>query len=196
MFLPFPNIVFYSVFNKGYDVDKSFFITTTHKALDGRRRPLTTGPTRDSEGQEESAVTLVLVVKPRGVIEACYLEISEGQACGEETLDLFSDIKSVIPHPDPSAWEASRAYPFPLGGNSPRLCSQVRGAAEIFRKPCSLVRDFENRVHDFGISESSVGEDKGVSAPLTKPNGCYGQVCRCFMRQCRRSNLGRFSYRA
>lgn len=133
--LPFPTpVMSYSVVNKGYDVDKSFFITTTHKALDGRRRPLTTGPTRDSEGREESAVTLVLVVKPRGVIEACYLEISEGQACGEEKLDLLSDIKSVKPHPDPSAWDSSRVYPFPLGGNSPRLCSQVRGASEMLRK--------------------------------------------------------------
>ncbi|CAM9221204.1 unnamed protein product, partial [Laminaria digitata] len=116
-----------SVVNKAYDVDKSFFITTTHRALDGRRRRMTTGLTRDNEGKEESAVTLVLVVKSRGVIEACYLEISEGQACGEESLDLFSDVKSVKPHPDPSAWESSRAYTFPLGGNSPRLCSQGVG---------------------------------------------------------------------
>lgn len=130
-------IISYSVVNKGYEVDKSFFITTTHRALDGRRRRLATGLTRDSEGREASVATLVLVVKPRGVIEACYLEISEGQACGEETLDLFSDIKNVKPHPDPSTWESSRAYPFPLGGNSPRLCSQVRGVSEILRNPRS-----------------------------------------------------------
>lgn len=144
--LPFPTLViFYSVVNKGYDVEKSFFITTTHRALDGRRRRLATGLTRDSEGQEESAVTLILVVKPRGVIEACYLEISEGQACGEETLNLFSDIKSVKPHPDPSAWESSRAYPFPLGGNSPRLCSQVRLGSEFLRNSCSGCRYFRAR---------------------------------------------------
>ena len=136
--LPFPTpVIFYSVVNKGYDVDKSFFITTTHRALDGRRRRMATGLTRDSEGLEESAITLVLVVKPREVIEACYLEISEEQACGKEKFDLFSDIKSVKPHPDPSAWESSRVYPFPLGGNSPRLCSQVRGVSEIFRSPSS-----------------------------------------------------------
>lgn len=114
-----------SAINTGYDTDKSFFITTKHRALDGQCRPLATGLTRDSQGQEESVVTLVLVVKPRGVIEACYLDVSEGQAGGEEPLDLFSDIKNVEPHPDPSAWDSSRAYPFPLGGNSPRLCSQV-----------------------------------------------------------------------
>lgn len=135
-------VIFYSVVNKAYDVDKSFFITTTHRALDGRRRRMTTGLTRDNEGKEESVVTLVLVVKPRGVIEACYLEISEGQACGEESLDLFSDIKSVKPHPDPSAWESSRAYTFPLGGNSPRLCSQVRSLSGILPSPYFMMSYF------------------------------------------------------
>lgn len=86
---------------------------------------MATGLTRDSEGREDHVLTLVLVVKPRAVIEACYLDVSEGQACGEEELDLFSDIKSVSPHPNPAAWEAARAYPFPLGGDSPFLCSQV-----------------------------------------------------------------------
>lgn len=94
---------------------------------------MATGLTRDSEGHEENVVTLVLVVRPRGVIEACYLEVSEAQACGEEHLDLFSDIKSVNPHPDPCAWEPSRAYPFPLGGDSSRLCSQVR-ILDVYRR--------------------------------------------------------------
>lgn len=120
------NSIFFSVINTGYEMDKSFFITTKHKAFDGQRQPMATGPTRDSKGKEETVVTLVIVVKPRGVIEACYLDISDAQACGKQQLDLFSDIKSVQPHPDPSAWETSRAYPFPLGGNSPRLCSQVK----------------------------------------------------------------------
>lgn len=86
---------------------------------------MATGLTRNSEGQEERVTTLVLVVKPRAVIEACYLDVSEGQACGEEELDLFSDIKSVNPHPNPSEWESARAYPFPLAGHGPYLCSQV-----------------------------------------------------------------------
>lgn len=107
-------------------MDKSFFITTKHAAVDGQGRLMATGLTRDSEGREENVLTLVLVVKPRAVIEACYLDVSEGQACGEEELDLFSDIKSVSPHPNPAAWESARAYPFPLGGDSPFLCSQVR----------------------------------------------------------------------
>ncbi|CAM9319680.1 unnamed protein product, partial [Sphacelaria rigidula] len=42
-------------------------------------------------------------------------------------MDLFSDVKSVKAHPDPSAWESSRSYPFPLGGDAPRLCSQGMG---------------------------------------------------------------------
>lgn len=87
---------------------------------------MATGRTRDSEGREEDVLTLVLVVKPREVIEACYLDVTEGQACGEEELDLFSDIKSVKTHPNPSAWESARAYPFPLGGDSAFLCSQAR----------------------------------------------------------------------
>lgn len=83
------------------------------------------GLTRNSEGLEDLVTTLVLVVKPRGVIEACYLDVTEGQACGVEAIDLFSDIKNVKQHPNPAAWESSRAYPFPLGGNAPFLCSQV-----------------------------------------------------------------------
>lgn len=127
-----------SAINTDHHADKSFFITTKHGALDGQRRPMAKGTTRSSEGREESVVTLVLVVKPRSVIEACFLEVSDAQACGEESLDLFSDIKSVKPHPDPSAWDSTRAYPFPLGGSSPRLCSQVispkQGFACLWKK--------------------------------------------------------------
>lgn len=123
-----PGRVCGSAINTGHDTDKSFFITTKHAALDGEGQPMAMGLSRDSEGREGKVLTLVLVVKPRSVIEACYLDVTEGQACGEEELDLFSDIKSVESHPNPSAWEPARAYPFPLGGDSGSsfLCSQAR----------------------------------------------------------------------
>ncbi|CAM9163485.1 unnamed protein product [Hapterophycus canaliculatus] len=133
-----------SAINTEYDTDKSFFITTRHAACDGKQRMMATGPTRNSEGREERVTTLVLVVKPRSVIEACYLDVSEGQACGEEELDLFSDIKNVNPHPNPSAWESTRAYPFPLGGSGPYLCSQgVGGCFTHFYPGTHHALDFE-----------------------------------------------------
>ncbi|CAN0115950.1 unnamed protein product [Ectocarpus sp. 8 AP-2014] len=133
-----------SVINTGYDTDKSFFITTKHAAFDGQRRPMAAGLTRNSEGLEDLVTTLVLVVKPRGVIEACYLDVTEGQACGEEAIDLFSDIKNVKQHPNPTAWESSRAYPFPLGGNAPFLCSQgVGGSFTHFFPGTHHALDFE-----------------------------------------------------
>ncbi|CAN0227074.1 unnamed protein product, partial [Ectocarpus fasciculatus] len=133
-----------SVINTGYDTDKSFFITTKHAAFDGQRRPMAAGLTRNSKGQEDLVTTLVLVVKPRGVIEACYLDVTEGQACGEEAIDLFSDIKNVKQHPNPSAWESSRSYPFPLGRSAPFLCSQgVGGSFTHFFPGTHHALDFE-----------------------------------------------------
>ncbi|CAM9665567.1 unnamed protein product [Scytosiphon promiscuus] len=133
-----------SAINTEYDTDKSFFITTKHAAFDGERRKMAAGPTRTSEGREERVTTLVLVVKPRAVIEACYLDVTEGQACGEEELDLFSDIKNVKPHPKPSAWESKHAYPFPLGGDGPYLCSQgVGGCFTHFYPGTHHALDFE-----------------------------------------------------
>lgn len=67
-----------SVINTDPETDKSFFITTSHGARDGREQPLAAGRTRASDGQEELVITLVLVAKPRTVIEACYLEVSDG----------------------------------------------------------------------------------------------------------------------
>ncbi|CAM9770830.1 unnamed protein product, partial [Ascophyllum nodosum] len=120
-----------------------FFITTSTKPSTAEE-PHGYGETRDSEGREQRVVTLVLVVKPRGVIEACYLEVSTAQACGEEPLDLFSDIKFVQPHPDPSAWKPARSYPFPLGGGDPRLCSQgVGGRFTHFYPGTHHALDFE-----------------------------------------------------
>lgn len=114
-----------SAINTSHDADKSYFITTKHRALNGLGQRMTPGPTRNGDGEEDLVVTLILVVKPRSVIEACYLDVTDGQAKGEEPLDLFSDIKAVKPHPDPSEWDPSRSYPFPLAGDSAHLCSQV-----------------------------------------------------------------------
>ncbi|CAM9668353.1 unnamed protein product [Discosporangium mesarthrocarpum] len=116
-----------SVINADDSVDKSFFITTSHRALDASHKPLASGVARGVDRQEKEVVTFVLVAAPQQVLDVCYLELGDAQANGEEPVDLYSDIKAVHPHPEPDTWVPSRAYPFPLGGDTPRLCSQGMG---------------------------------------------------------------------
>ncbi|CAM9611397.1 unnamed protein product [Choristocarpus tenellus] len=137
---PIPN----SVINTHAEAEKSFFITTSHRVLNASNQPMATGVWRDEGGKEKQVVTLVLVTRPRQVLDVCYLDLSDAQANGEEPLDLYSDIKTLFPHPDPHTWIPSRAYNFPLGGDVPRLCSQGVGGCFTHFYPGTLhALDFE-----------------------------------------------------
>eukprot|EP01126_Amoeba_proteus_P066595 TRINITY_DN9679_c0_g2_i1.p1 TRINITY_DN9679_c0_g2~~TRINITY_DN9679_c0_g2_i1.p1 ORF type:complete len:213 (+),score=36.77 TRINITY_DN9679_c0_g2_i1:434-1072(+) len=65
------------------------------------------------------------------MMDLCYVSV-------EETLDLYSHITDLYPHPDPDFWNRDRAYLFPLAGSGPFLCTQGCNGTLTHFKPSNL----------------------------------------------------------
>ena len=133
-----PEEALLSVVNTSRTLDKAFFITIYHPAVNGLEEDMAFGTQRAGDGHEAPCITLVLVVRPRQIMDVCWLELpkaKKGKAKGKKKgkggagpgpqPQLRSIVNDVLPHPDPQGLDEGLVLPFPLGGPGPFLCSQA-----------------------------------------------------------------------
>ena len=133
-----PEEALLSVVNTSRTLDKAFFITIYHPAVNGLEEDMAFGTQRAGDGHEAPCITLVLVVRPRQIMDVCWLELpkgKKGKAKGKKKgkggagpgpqPQLRSIVNDVLPHPDPRGLDEGLVLPFPLGGPGPFLCSQA-----------------------------------------------------------------------
>ncbi|CAM9343084.1 unnamed protein product [Phaeothamnion confervicola] len=129
-----PNTGMLSVINDHSTLSRSYFLTTTHPVLDSDGRVLPAGTGRDEDGQDAAMTTLILVVRPLCIMEVGRVVVPQGKAVLQarygEQVQLHSDVKEIRPHLRPQQpVPPTRAFPFPLGGQGPFLCTQGFGGA-------------------------------------------------------------------
>jgi len=143
-----------------------FYVSTRHECFDGQGRQLAAGIWRREETPvEEPCTTFVLLLPPRTLFHVCYVRVPEG-----EGPDLHSDVQALSRHPSPEGSDAEFAYPFPLGGGGPFLCTQGEGGvlshffaetlhAVDFRCPVGtpLLALADGVVHSLQVSHSCSG---------------------------------------
>ncbi len=120
-----------SVINIHEELSMSAYMSLgeTVLASDRRGKMLEPGRQVDELGKQSQVTTIIATVRPTTELEICTLHISDLQACGEEALDISSDVQFIYQHPCSQEWLPERAYQFPLGSEGPFLCSQSEGGA-------------------------------------------------------------------
>ena len=94
---------------------------TTVRGVSGKA--LSAGITVDNQGKQASCVTFIVLCPPRTFAHLCSLDLPEGKALMDVTID--SDVQDWSKHPNPQD-EHSQQVGFPLAGG-PYLCTQGEG---------------------------------------------------------------------
>ena len=115
-----------SVINPSRTHARSVTISLSHVLRDAAGRALDAGAHRDATGVVSPCTTLVLLLRPRSLMDVCFVDVD----CVEQVC-IASDIKEVaMPLPSPVAFVSGELplYNFPLPRSTgPYLCSQGAG---------------------------------------------------------------------
>jgi hypothetical protein len=115
-----------SVINSSRTHARSMTITLSHVLRDAEGRALDAGVHRDDAGAEVPCTTLVLLLRPRSLMDVCFVDVDH-----VEHVCIASDVKEVaLPLPSPAAILGGELplYSFPLPRETgPYLCSQGAG---------------------------------------------------------------------
>ena len=155
---------------------KSYFISFPYLAIGKNNQKLKMGETTTKEGEKISVTTLIVVLKPRQIMDLCFVHTNNQET---EQIDLFSDIKEL-----PEGWSFNEIdksikdkdikiigpYGFPIGGNIEVLCSQGNhgGLTHFFPQTCYAI-DLECSV---GSPVLAVGD--GVVTEISQSNTVSG----------------------
>lgn len=74
-------------------VDRSFYISLGHPIIDASGQQLAMGSAVDAKGVHSKVTTLILVVKPRTLMDVAYVIFANGQSV--KSVQLKSDVKNV-----------------------------------------------------------------------------------------------------
>ena len=115
-----------SVINPSRTHARSVTISLSHVLRDASGLALHAGAHRDDAGVVSPCTTLVLLLRPRSLMDVCFVDVD----CVEQ-VHIASDVKEVaLPLPSPVAFVSDELplYSFPLPrGTGPYLCSQGAG---------------------------------------------------------------------
>ena len=126
-----------SVINKSLSSDRTFYLTIVGSGCrlrDGKtgKRKLQIGICWGDDGVKRNAITLVLVVSPKSVMDVAYVSLEDLPDGDVSKIDLISDIKELKTHPLPKNEWYNKAmkncvvrFPFPSTTSLSYLCSQV-----------------------------------------------------------------------
>ena len=141
-----------SVINKSLISDRTFYLTIVGSGCrlrDGKtgKRKLQIGICWGDDGVKRNAITLVLVVSPKSVMDVAYVTLEDLPDSDVSKIDLVSDIKELKTHPLPKNEWYNRAmkncvvrFPFPSTSLS-YLCSQGFGGhfTHSFASTCHAI---------------------------------------------------------
>ena len=125
-----PEELLLSVINPSRTHARSVTITLPHTLRDADGAALAAGVSRDDSGATASCTTLVLLIRPRSLMDVCFVDVDHA-----EEVQIDSDIKEIsLPLPSLGAQPAAEPerppplYEFPLPRErGPYLCSQGAG---------------------------------------------------------------------
>lgn len=139
-----------SVLNKSSTSDRTFYLTIVGSGCrlrDGKtgKRKLQIGVCWGNDGVKRNAITLVLVLPPKTVMDVAYVPVEDLPDYNVSKIDLVSDIKELKMHPIPNTEWYNMAMKnslvrFPFSSSS-CLCSQGFGGhfTHSFASTCHAV---------------------------------------------------------
>ena len=142
-----------SVINKSLSSDRTFYLTIVGSGCrlrDGKtgKRKLQIGICWGNDGVKRNAITLVLVVSPKSVMDVAYVSLEDLPDGDVSKIDLVSDIKELKTHPLPKNEWYDKAmkncvvrFPFPSTTSLSYLCSQGFGGhfTHSFASTCHAI---------------------------------------------------------
>ncbi|GBG28049.1 Glycyl-glycine endopeptidase ALE-1 [Hondaea fermentalgiana] len=117
-----------SVINSDPERCKSFNLTLSGACLPARNGDgvaLAQGTAQDADGQQTPCVSFVLVVKPKQMMDVCFVgALPDAETNADGATDLASDVHYCPLELPKTSYETAPIVSFPLGGPGPYLCSQ------------------------------------------------------------------------
>eukprot|EP00949_MAST-11_sp_MAST-11-sp1_P002021 g2021.t1 len=132
-----------SVINKSHSVRRSFFISTRNPVSDRNGKPMESGTSMNEQGETFAVTTLVLVALPRSIIDACYIQLDDGEDMSK--VDIVSDIKDLAASGEGREEAAPLTLRFPFqDAAGPILCTQgFRGVFTHFYRATQYAIDLQ-----------------------------------------------------